>query len=473
MRVTISNYLRSDAETINRLVVYGGGSGINRLRIVFEDAASIAEIGVREGIFSFDEVDDYNTLFTEGQRKLQEVGPVVREISVVLYSVPTPVSETVTYNNEVVYYNGRPLTTLTVPELREIRRGDVVKLASRVAKEVLTLRVQEVTWSVESVTFSLGRAPYRLFEMDPSRPAVSPPPPKLVGLRASPAEPGVLLTLPPAPIGVAGVEIYVKVVGLGDFLPRPFVKSSGTNFTYRDSSLTSLLPGFNTREFKARYYTSRGRFGPFSDVVRSTYGRVSGRAIEAYSIPSEAYEEESVTPLALASGSVGFSDEYSVGGVVDQDKINSVVVDDGSGPVVRLGLIGGLSGVPAGVNFGLLGLINAGVYLGGVAKLVSAGIADCRAVGGTQILASGAPTSGYEWIVLGFPYELSTDGNAFSGELFLFDWNENPGSPGVFHRVATGSVTDLRVFEGAGPVYADKVFFMILEMPSGFFKDYT
>lgn len=279
---SINNLLIVEDELYNSIKAYGSGSGINRAFVNLRDTNSIAKYGLRETIVEFSDAITFQELSTAAADFLDKHKEPVTEIDIDYYFDADKGPGGDVTRGPVFAPGGQEVNFYRFNEDRQLRRGDRIRIVSQELGINTIGTVEELTWEPGSVNINIGKKYYNLISLikDPEAEdrrlidRLGPPPP--LGLKASSAEPGILVTLNPYFEGRAvGVEIYIG--GQENFVADRsslIARGSSARFEFKDLKVGDRF------YFRARAYDSNGNYSELTDEVSAVSGAFPGGKIE-------------------------------------------------------------------------------------------------------------------------------------------------------------------------------------------------
>jgi len=299
------------------IIARGPGTGINRWQVRLVNEAAAAEYGLREAV-----VDFPNALDADHLRQLAEEH---------LARVSDPA-------------NFQELTVRVSGHDRPLRIGQRVRVSDGELGFTTTGTITSLDVTEDAATITLGGVPANLLDVVNRREeeerrqvALGLPAPDQVDVQPTPT--GIIVS---ARAGVAsravGLEVHVSTVnGFEPDASTRAARGPGTRF------VIDGLPIGVRQYVRVRAYDDRGNFSPFTQQVSTVPRGVGGPELVAGTIELTNAER----PQAALS-----------------------VKTTAGAEVLRLGNITGKPGVPAGVNYGLWGILGSGVFVEGVPRIV-------------------------------------------------------------------------------------------------------
>lgn len=298
------------------IIARGPGTGINRWQVRLVNEPAAAEYGLREAV-----VDFPNALDADHLRQLAEEH---------LARVSDPA-------------NFQELTVRVSGHDRPLRIGQRVRVSDGELGFTTTGTITSLDVTEDAATITLGGVPANLLDVVNRREeeerrqvALGLPAPDQVDVQPTPT--GIIVS---ARAGVAsravGLEVHVSTVN--GFTPDASTRAArgpGTRF------VIDGLPIGVRQYVRVRAYDDRGNFSPFTQQVSAVPRGVGGPELVAGTIELTNAER----PQAALS-----------------------VKTTAGAEVLRLGNITGKPGVPAGVNYGLWGILGSGVFVEGVPRI--------------------------------------------------------------------------------------------------------
>jgi len=325
MNAVVNTILDNDNDLVNRVIALGPGDGINRMRVVVENASSISQYGLREGTEEFPEAVDYADLQSKAQDYLSSASVPTQEVRLTYFFEAGIVDDPLTYQGAVVTYNDEDVTVLTPGDGYNLKRGDEIRVAIQDFDgedygQVFTGRIEELNWNPGSVDILLGQPAYNLvdaingaeIEEERKREALGLAVP--LGVQAYQINPGVALKVNPyTNTNAVGVEIYASDSGPGFVVDRGTLlsRSPGTQFEFPE-----LASGV-TFYFKVRSYDNAGAVSEFADTVSAVSGFVTGSQIEGGSLDITKFADD-INPVQVVQAlpDLDVTPDYSIGDVI-------------------------------------------------------------------------------------------------------------------------------------------------------------